>query len=100
MTDIVERLRDAAGVPRGEHPALLLEAADEIVRLRAAVELWQNRVTKKEEEVDRLRAERDALRQKCSRLRKALRQLNKAHVSLWKVLNIHVERWATEARKP
>lgn len=45
MTDIVERLRRLEVNPFSTHPKRMLEeAADEITRLRAALELWHHAV--------------------------------------------------------
>jgi hypothetical protein len=74
MTDIVELLR--AAMPECCYPAEL--AADEIERLRAERDALLAALVKREK--------------KSKQQRRALRQLNKAHTILWRVVRLQVEK--------
>lgn len=103
MSDIVERLRNSGSwdhTAQAYLPTALEEdAADTIERLEAERDSFYmdyrmkcDATTKAQAtEIESLRAERDRLKKRSANQRRALRQLNKAHATLWKVLNLQAK---------
>lgn len=101
--DEIERLREwqrqmvekaaSGGVLDGyrELAGKLAERDAEIDRLRGQLQVIGDQYAGAVTERDCLRAEVKALRQRCRTYRKAMRDLNRAHAVLWRVIGIRNE---------